>query len=66
VGAEIGEDDSVARREGLGDWEPKFVVGGKRVKEEDRRSVAKSPIDDFGVVGLEAVVGDWRHVRIRT
>ena len=66
MSAEIREDDSIAGRKCFGDREPEFVVDGKGVEEDDRMAVAEGPVDDFGVIGFQAVVRDRRHGGIKT
>src|SRR5580765_179058 len=55
VRAEVGHKDAVARFEELRSWHPKFMIGGKRMEENDWRSVTETSVDNFGVATANAI-----------
>ena len=56
-----GRISAIARGEHFGDGQPEFMIGGKRMQQDDGRAVAERPVDDFGVAALDALGGNALH-----
>jgi len=52
--AEIRQDHAVAQSKLASNRRPEFVIGGKRMKQNDRRTIPENPINNFSVTTFDA------------
>ena len=49
MSAQVGKDELIARGQGLGGGQPEFMMGGKRMEQNQRRSRPQDMVCNLGV-----------------
>ena len=66
MSAQVGQDQAMARGQGVGHRQPEFMMNREGMQEDNRRTIAESPVEDVRVATSYALRRPRFHAGIKT